>query len=55
MSAVFTGGGRTGGARTVLGMDDETRDKLVDLYTQHGDQLTPARAATRGIGLEFDE
>ena len=28
-------------------MDDDTRDKLIDLYTRHGDQLTPARAATR--------
>ena len=26
-----------------------TRDKLIDLYTRHGDQLTPAQAAEWGV------
>ena len=30
-------------------MDDDTRDRLIDLYSRYGDDLTPAQAAERGV------
>ena len=30
-------------------MDDDTQDKLIDLYTRYGDRCTPAQAAEPGI------
>ena len=35
-------------------MDDDTQDKLIDLYTRYGDQLTPAQAAEWGVTATAD-
>jgi hypothetical protein len=33
-------------------MEEHTRDKLIDLYTRHGDKLTAAQAAERGVSAD---
>lgn len=33
-------------------MEDDTRDRLIDLYTRYGDKLTAAQAAERGVSAD---